>query len=172
MDEIENAAEAFARAHDFDPQRDDVRELVQKLGGELGVGGPYDPDWRPYNPSLNAGEAMRVRREGMRFTIYLPPTTGMLRDNFTIAHELGHLRLHVPRYFEQHPDTTEVVVRRLGNDPPESQANRFAAALLMPQAAFRAAGEESGWDIFRLSVQFFVSRLAAQYRADFLYQRR
>lgn len=46
------------------------------------------------------------------------------RQNFSLAHELGHLALH------RHMD------KRLEQDRMEQEANMFAAAFLMPRAAF------------------------------------
>ncbi|MBF0138544.1 MAG: ImmA/IrrE family metallo-endopeptidase [Magnetococcus sp. DMHC-1] len=158
--EIEDAAEAFAQEYSFDPQQHDIRGLVEKLGGRLGLAETCDP-------MTQNGGAMSAWRGG-DFIIYLPPFTGILRDNFTIAHEIGHLQLHVPEYFKQHPDSDRVRVNRFGNDKPELQANRFAAALLMPAEIFTSIGVETGWDIPALSIQFSVSQPAAQFRADFL----
>ncbi len=155
--EIEVTAEKFAHIHSFDPQLHDVRDLVSKLGGKLDLAQTFDP------MSQNGG-AMDVLKGGI-FTIYLSPFTGMLRDNFTIAHELGHLQLHVPEYFSQNPGKNEVRVNRFGNDKPELQANRFAAALLMPAESFRVFGRQTKWNIPSLSIQFRVSQPAAQYRA-------
>jgi Zn-dependent peptidase ImmA (M78 family) len=57
------------------------------------------------------------------------------RYNFTIAHELGHHALHKPLV-----DGTQIVCRESDNRPiEEAQADRFAAALLMPQAAIDLA---------------------------------
>lgn len=158
--EIELAAEEFARENDFNPRRDDVRELVERLKGELAIS-------HACNPETQSSGSMRACRDGM-FKIFLSPFTGILRDNFTIAHELGHLRLHVSGYFETHPTENCVSVNRFGNDKPEWQANRFAAALLMPAKEFELFGEETDWDIPALSARFSVSQLAARCRANFL----
>ncbi|MBF0439667.1 MAG: ImmA/IrrE family metallo-endopeptidase [Magnetococcales bacterium] len=156
--EIEETAEEFARTYQFNPQRDDIRELVEKLNGQFKL---------TSDPMYQDGGSMRAWRAG-HFIIYLSPFTGVLRDNFTIAHELGHLNLHVPKYFEQNPTCEEVRVNRFGNDKPELQANRFAAALLMPNKAFTSIGQQTEWNIPALSAWFSVSQSAAQYRADFL----
>ncbi len=158
--EIEKAAEEFARLHEFDSQTCDIRDLVHRLGGELDVA--ILPDSKS-----DDGGSMDARRDGP-FVIHLSPFTGVLRDNFTIAHELGHFSLHVPLYFKEHPDRQEVRVNRFGADKPELQANRFAAALLMPAAKFREIAEQVSWSSIALSVHFSVSQAAAQYRADFL----
>ena len=158
--EIEAEAEKFARNHDFNPQQHDIRELVSSLGGKIELAQAADS-------MSQEGGSMYAWKDG-RFVIHLSPFTGVLRDNFTIAHELGHLKLHVSEYFNQHPERVDVRVNRFGNDKPELQANRFAAALLMPAEAFTSVGKQTGWNIPALSVRFSVSQPATQYRADFL----
>lgn len=64
------------------------------------------------------------------------------RYRFTVAHELGHWRLHRHLYLRRAgersllPDTAprpDHVLRSHQSDPKEFQANRFAACLLMPR---------------------------------------
>ena len=59
------------------------------------------------------------------------------RYNFTIAHEIGHHVLHRQIYLEASADNASNILCRDTNDKPliEQQADRFAAALLMPQQA-------------------------------------
>lgn len=70
-------------------------------------------------------------------TIYLSDEDGFERKNFTIAHELGHFKLHEDRpldVFTMHQ------LERLrdcdvskSSDDPEAQADYFAMCLLMPK---------------------------------------
>lgn len=70
------------------------------------------------------------------------------RQNFTIAHELGHLllhdqeQLHVDREFRVRLRSG---VSSQGTDPAEQEANYFAASLLMPKSFIERdlEGEES-----------------------------
>ena len=59
------------------------------------------------------------------------------RYNFTIAHEIGHHVLHREAYLEASAENARNILCRETNDKPliEKQADRFAAALLMPQQA-------------------------------------
>lgn len=98
-----------------------------------------------------------------------------VRQRFTIAHELGHLRLH-----RGHQLILDRLVRvnfrdatsSTAADWEEMQANAFAAELLMPAAAIEqrlhklAAGTRLTDDeiITRLAKQFDVSRPALEYR--------
>lgn len=81
---------------------------------------------------------------------------------FTAAHELGHLVLHLADYDVRQTDETE---------DHEKQANAFAAAFLMPEAAFRKEWDETyGMPlidrvlkvkrIFRVSYRTVLHRLA------------
>lgn len=87
---------------------------------------------------------------------------------FTAAHELGHLVLHQSDYDAS--ETTE-------SDEREREANAFAAAFLMPEAAFRRKWEETRGlalidrvlkvkRIFRVSYRTVLFRLAPDYRGQ------
>ncbi len=102
-----------------------------------------------------------VCRDGDRCVIRYNAGDHEVRRRFTIAHELGHVELG-------HLDGTEKCLRdprrnySLENfDPRERDANRFAAALLMPARAVRAAVVRmADPDVERLAKLFGVSRLA------------
>lgn len=70
------------------------------------------------------------------------------RMNFTAAHEVGHIILHVPFYNEKHgKDVSEhkIISRKDGGfegtkkEPEEWQADKFAAFLLMPSVLVKRA---------------------------------
>jgi hypothetical protein len=70
------------------------------------------------------------------------------RMNFTAAHEVGHIVLHVPFYNEKHgKDVSEhkIISRKDGGfegtkkEPEEWQADKFAAFLLMPSELIKKA---------------------------------
>ena len=90
-----------------------------------------------------------------------------VRRRFTIAHELGHLELHRGRVLIL--DTPVRVDFRDGaSSREESEANRFAAALLMPQEmvvrAAAAASRDPDELIKSLAREFRVSPAAMGYR--------
>jgi Zn-dependent peptidase ImmA (M78 family) len=67
----------------------------------------------------------------------------LVRQRFTIAHELGHHFLdHLPDTAHVHVDRGNVILYRSSHrvdiDPQEVAANRFAAELLMPTGLLRA----------------------------------
>lgn len=103
----------------------DIRELVQKLGITL-IDAPHDPA----SPDLSGAAVMK---DGQPF-ILVNESHRPERQRFTIAHELGHLLMHV--------STGKAVLFRddvsaRGVDPFEVEANAFAAALLMPEERVR-----------------------------------
>jgi Zn-dependent peptidase ImmA (M78 family) len=113
-------------------------------------------------------------RETSNAFIGVNATHAKTRQRFTIAHEIGHLRLHKGRpMFVDHAvrvDRRDVNASR-GIDPEEIEANSFAAALLMPQDMVFAAMSQStlrgrtGEDVIRhLAKRFEVSPQAMEYR--------
>lgn len=76
------------------------------------------------------GGSLTIESGGKPFVIRLSPTTSPLRDNFTIAHELGHFFLHYPH---RAPHDQPVSFNRYGVSTVEQQANVFASAFLMPR---------------------------------------
>jgi len=73
------------------------------------------------------------------------------RYRFTLAHELGHWRLHRHLYLRRAnqrtllpdgPNRPDHVLRSHHSDPKEVQANRFAACLLMPREMVKRAWHE------------------------------
>lgn len=115
-----------------------MTELVDGMGGK-----------RCYHGILDVPqESLEVREKG--FTVHLPIFTSPLRDQFTLAHILGHYFLHPQgRYFCE-----------IGSEGC-IEANRFAAELLMPREAFREAWEDNP---AMVSARFFVSENVAEAR--------
>jgi hypothetical protein len=112
----------------------DLHELVKRNGGDI-----------EYISFLNADQtdAIVIEPDG-KFVIRLSSHTGTLRDNFTIAHELGHKVLHWPAVKKAHPGTGMKATRSVDATNQdlvrcEWEANWFASAFLMPADEFRAA---------------------------------
>ncbi|MGC9449717.1 ImmA/IrrE family metallo-endopeptidase [Cereibacter johrii] len=136
----------------------DLPNLVKKNRGELSYIGFMDDDQT---------DAVVVRPDGS-FRIRLSSHTGALRDNFTIAHELGHFVLHWPLVRKNNPgcgmratrkvDDTNEALRRC-----EWEANWFASSFLMPEKAFREAYRAGN-----AAEVFGVTRSAVEVRAKAL----
>ena len=96
-------------------------------------------------------------------TIYVAEDDTPWRKNFTIAHELGHFKLHedvATDLFYRHQ------VKQLMStdaDERETQANWFAASLLMPEKPLKELWKTFK-DVDTLSRIFGVSRSAMRYR--------
>ena len=111
-----------------------------------------------------------IQRKGASGTIWVNRFDAWVRQRFTIAHELGHWMLHLTKdgtwaesaaqiaYRPQTPQSTE----------QEQEANRFAAALLMPSPLVNAYLEQEIDDPAVLADIFDVSRQAMDIRIDTL----
>ncbi|UMM63078.1 ImmA/IrrE family metallo-endopeptidase [Aristophania vespae] len=100
----------------------------------------------------------------IREDVYDKACNGEGRARFTIAHELGHLFLHV---YDQESYIMARTNQSVGNIPPycdsELQANQFAAEILMPVGGIWIGDTEAD-----LMERFGVSQLAASNRLRYL----
>lgn len=98
------------------------------------------------------------------------------RQRFTIAHELGHIRLHRP-VIEKEVHLDQGSLRRdalaaAGTDSKEIEANTFAAELLMPHTLLTAVLDgrtidlEDDDSVAALAKKFKVSQAAMRFRLD------
>lgn len=106
----------------------DVWTAVRRLGGEIKPCQFLDPH-----------EASIAKTDDTHFEIRLDVTKPETRQLFSLAHEIGHLFIHMGF---ANPDrwrnvSTYTAYRRKGYTEEEYEANEFAAALLMPEAIFR-----------------------------------
>jgi Zn-dependent peptidase ImmA (M78 family) len=92
------------------------------------------------------------------------------RRRFTIAHELGHWHLHQaeggPRTRFCRP--ADVSERKPSGRNIEVEANRFAAALLMPEQRVRERAPACRFSVPVLAREFGVSAIAMQVRLEVL----
>jgi hypothetical protein len=99
------------------------------------------------------------------------------RRRFTIAHEIGHLILHVPlsnEVFYDRPDD----IREVDEDAPgeelselrrrEREANVFARELLMPEGLVNEQARATGFNLPALASRFEVSVPAMRLRLRLL----
>ena len=90
------------------------------------------------------------------------------RQRFTIAHEIGHLKLHSPdlyvdRNFSVHRDQRSSEA----TDKSEIQANRFAAELLMPEEMIRSDWAELGSNpSYDIENDDYIRKLAKRYKVS------
>ena len=83
----------------------------------------------------------RCKKNGKAFIIHLNKEKPFSRTRFSIAHELGHLFLHMgyrtPRWENTEECFKDSVYYRYAYTAEESEANEFAAAFLMPMEEFK-----------------------------------
>ncbi|GAB1832922.1 ImmA/IrrE family metallo-endopeptidase [Achromobacter ruhlandii] len=111
-----------------------------------------------------ASGMIELQRDGSA-VIYYDMTEVPVRQRFTIAHEIGHYaRGHLDGGQTRFRDTT-ANFRTFQADPAETEANQFAADLLMPARIVRYAVLNKGVrDVSRLANLFFVSQAAMGFR--------
>jgi Zn-dependent peptidase ImmA (M78 family) len=150
------AAEAVRRALNINSPKD-LWAAIERIGGEIKPCQRIDPH-----------EASIVKTDDAHFEIRLDGTKAETRQLFSLAHELGHLFIHMgyanPERWGKVSAYT--AYRRKGFTEEEFEANEFAAALLMPESAFRAAAKSH--PVERVSRQFGVSVDAALNRGRWL----
>jgi hypothetical protein len=126
---------------------DSLEPIVGNLGGEIEIA----PD------EVGASTGSIVVAGPGKFTIFLSPYSGQMRDRFTIAHEIGHYVLH------SQLGKKPVTVLRDGTGRLEWEANWFAAGFLMPEKEFRSLVRK-GYGEASLAVHFGVSEAAVSVR--------
>lgn len=116
---------------------------------------------------LEAGaiSGMTMEMEGEQI-IYTNSAERLSREIFTLAHEIGHLRLHFTHSVRTFEDSSESLSWRVENEM-EEEANLFAACLLMPEAEVKEyvhlrlgekkPAEWTALDIANMMVAFQVS---------------
>ncbi len=150
-DAISNYAEAIGKHYGiYDASgRADIDSLIERLGGTVVVAD---------NP-----ESLHVNAPS-DFVIAIPFTTSVRRDRFTKAHELGHYFLH----YLFHESTEPESFHRGSRNRAETEANVFAASLLMPATRFKEwfAQDDDDWTLAGI---FEVSPAAAGVRSQALH---
>lgn len=135
-----------------------LTELVAKNGGRIEYISFLDDDQT---------DAIIVEPDSS-FLIRLSSLTQPHRDNFTIAHELGHWLMHWPQVKKVAPGFGMKATRSVDRSSEELvrcewEANWFASAFLMPADAFRKAYIDGV-----ASEMFGVSDAAVEVRAKSL----
>lgn len=143
----------------------DLQIVIRKLKGELKEDS--------YDDLVDA----KIEKVGDTFKISVNDKKPKLRNNFSIAHELGHLFLHMgylinPAKWQKVQMYTDSVYYRFGHDSEELEANEFAAAFLMPETKYRKVVKEYSknnlCDISKIAERFGVSEEAALNRGRWL----
>lgn len=142
----------------------DPVELAKRFGIEV-----YKAEFETLKNDTISG---LIRVKDNDITIYVNKADSILRQRFTIAHELGHYFMHINKIknkginIDMHRKTgyTSLI-------PDEIDANKFAAALLMPKKIVNEyykkvnyIGMDKEFIVDWLSSQFKVSKQAMIFR--------
>lgn len=115
-----------------------------------------------------------IQKEGDSFKIVTSRYQAETRRNFTVAHELGHLFLHMGYKIDDDlwKRQDEKTYYRNGSSIEEYEANEFAAALLMPETEYKDVLDKYtngvSVDVYSIANYFNVSITAATNRGRFL----
>jgi len=172
MEEIERLAETFLAGipgyvWDGESLPVPIEEIADTHAGLL-VRDVEDLRTAPGAPSLDQGQSLSGLLLPTAGEIWVNAEEGRQwpgRRRFTIAHELGHWRLH--RDAQEHA----VFCRTASVEPPEAEtrapipvaeneANVFAAAVLMPARLLKEQYVACGRDFYRLCGKFGASGAA------------
>lgn len=133
-------------------KRDEIAELAETLRESLNLSSPVNVVGAVEmlggeileDESLDdEGVEALVRKHTDAFQIVLQKRKPPLRKRFSIAHEIGHLFLHMgylldPDLWIGADEYRDSVYYRYGHGIEEDEANEFAACLLMPEKEFRS----------------------------------
>ncbi|MBM4343554.1 MAG: ImmA/IrrE family metallo-endopeptidase [Deltaproteobacteria bacterium] len=144
----------------------DVEAAVASLGGRI-----TEEDGFAFAACVVKGP----HADGSDFHIVVrPKAQHPQRFRFSVAHELGHLFLHMgylirPEAWARCGDYRDSVRFRSGYTAEELAANEFAGVFLMPETEFCAALDDAVTDeglinINKVAAVFDVSVSAAEYR--------
>lgn len=141
----------------------DMENVVKALGGRVEISCDIE--------NVIDGS---LQREGDGFKIFISLFQSEERKRFTIAHELGHLFLHMGYKIDDRlwNETENLTYYRSGSSVLEYEANEFAAAFLMPEDIYKKVMNQNlDGNVVNTSkiAEFFgVSILAASNRGKFL----
>lgn len=145
---------------------------VENVARSLGITVRYE--------STSSDVSGALFRSAAKVVVGVNPDHPLNRQRFTIAHEIGHFVLHREhlhmddtRAYSTEPGTTHRLLRdqvsSQATDPKEIEANRFAAALLMPAIMLKRSLESRDLplkqkDIEDLAQEYEVSLQAMTFR--------
>lgn len=124
---INDIAEGVREIYNITTPIIDIDQTVRNIGGDVIEDPTID--------SLSDGRIRKVDEES--FIIEVSPFQSEERRNFTIAHEIGHLFLHMGYGTERWREQDNISYYRSGNSKLEYQSNEFAAVFLMPQQEYK-----------------------------------
>ena len=143
----------------------DIKTLVEELDGNL-----------VFNDfSINEAIITKSSSDSPNaFEIMVNNNYNSQRIRFSIAHELGHLFLHMQYLINPdewnniEPGTSHARNTNIPYSRYEAEANEFAAAFLMPKDRFLEVAEENFYNLNKIASIFNVSIESAKIRGKVL----
>lgn len=143
---------------------EDMTEIVKQIGGDV---------IQKYN--FDSYYDATVMKTNDKFYIAIPIISDMQRKNFAIAHELGHLFLHMGFKTNVEVWDNQILNKyiRFSMIEQEIQANEFAASLLIPKDKYineieQQTKNRQDINIKAISEKFNVSYVLAYNRGYYL----
>lgn len=160
--DIDTLAEKLTNVYGYNPETVVIKDFIESFGANIIV-----CDDENFCSGEDGSCIVKAKND---FTIYLPNSTGYLRDNFTLAHEFGHYILHSKDIIGKNnvENQSALSFSRYGSNRLEWEANWFAAGLLMPKTLFQSKLKEFN-DIYLLADYFNVSTQAVSYRIRYIF---
>lgn len=105
--------------------------------------------------------------------VWINPIDIPERQNFTLAHEIGHISKHLlPAQSGQFTDDSATLYRSGDSDPKEREANDFAARLLMPKDHITTQGKaiilayKAAKNTTNMPAEDFVAEMAKKFNVS------
>jgi len=138
---------------------------IVDLANDLGVS-VFEEDF-PLHPSVNAMLVYADEKNNNLPTIYLKKDLPDTRKRFTLAHELGHYLLHKKDGIKFRLDDFDYSDES-NNSLEETEANYFAACILVPELELRKLLRFFEDDVNVIAEYFGVSKEVIQNRIAWL----
>lgn len=134
---------------------------VEALCSSLGIEVQY-VDFAAIESEVNMEISGAILKRDKVYTILVNEDDPDVRARFTIAHELGHYYLHMKN------DNRKIITSfRRDQSPRETEANKFAAELLMPKVLIEEEYDKMVIPVSdTLAKKFNVSKPAMRIRLD------
>jgi hypothetical protein len=148
-----------------------AKKVVQLLGGRLEI----VPNWDEAKNGI--GMIDPCSEAECDFIIRVPEGGNKHRNMFTIAHEIGHLFLHLGYNTEKWKEASVMFRDKTVNDATkkyyaaEWEANEFAGCYLMPKKEFLSQFNTCNRDVACVADKLYVSQAAVRVRVQTLERR-
>lgn len=136
---------------------DNLREFITAQGGTLEF----------FDASQTKEKESVTKTAVDAFTIKLKQANSEIPHKLSLAHEIGHLMLHMKLGTDAWNDIavgTAYTLKYTVCSISEDEANEFAAALLLPEKNFTQAVRDAAADLKKLAERFQVDESIVYYR--------